>query len=431
MKKNKIKASAAFCLAAALTLSSCENMMGETTSGESHVHKVLHWEVVREVDCENSGMRFGTCIDCMNEVRDEQEPLGHDYRGGEACVRCGAESNGDGEKEEVQLEYELAPGGNGYILKSAANVTSRRLVIPAEYNGKPVIAIGERILISGSHAASIETVVIPDSVIEIREGAFESCSSLREVKMSKNLVTLERNAFLGCTKLREIVLPDTLKSIGYGCFTSCTSLERVVANGCTYIGESAFLGCERLYFFNLSKNANYIGREAFFGSSVSDIVIPDSVTHIGDYAFGGTPIKTARIPAGVVSSYRSAFNNCNLLESAVVETDNIRNEFENCKKLKTLTFAEGVRYIGEYAVGTCEVLETVYLPKSLELIDETFMGSYSLKKIVYAGTSAEWLALNRSLYWFILPEGCVVECSDVTLTREELRALETTAENAE
>ncbi|MBQ9745439.1 MAG: hypothetical protein IJW21_01285, partial [Clostridia bacterium] len=95
----------ALCFACALSLSSCEYPPED--GAQTHEHNVLHWEIVYDVDCESDGRRVGTCIDCMNEVRDEQQSLTHDYRGG-TCVRCGKTEGGAGEQSKPMFEYKPA-----------------------------------------------------------------------------------------------------------------------------------------------------------------------------------------------------------------------------------------------------------------------------------------------------------------------------------
>ena len=70
-------------------------------------------------------------------------------------------------------------------------------------------------------------VIIPASVIEIREEAFAECSGLEKVTiLSTNAVTIGTTAF-GGTGLKEITLPATVTSIGNYAFFECTGLTAV------------------------------------------------------------------------------------------------------------------------------------------------------------------------------------------------------------
>jgi len=96
----------------------------------------------------------------------------------------------------------------------------------------------------------------------------------------------------------------TVTGIGYDAFYNCTQLEKVtIPSSVTYIEAWAFGDCENL----------------------SDIgELPSELRYIGDYAFCYTSIGSVTIPATV--------------ESLGVLP------FESCKKLTTLTVAEGNEY---------------------------------------------------------------------------------------
>ena len=268
MKKNKIKYAATLC-AAVLLLSSCEYVETQSPDASGHKHNVLHWEVVSAVGCESEGMRFGTCIDCTSEVRDEQKPLGHSYRD-DVCVRCGKVKNEETGDKAI-FHFERHGSKNGYVLTSAQKAESEHLEIPSEYEGLPVVAIGECAFAAN---VDVQSVVIPDSVTEIRASAFYGCTSLksvvisdsvtsiganafyacynlRYVTMSKNLDTIEAYAFSECYDLREVIFGDKLKTISEYCFANCIMLENVEVPACTEIGDYAFMQCRRLYTIHL------------------------------------------------------------------------------------------------------------------------------------------------------------------------------------
>ena len=199
------------CLAVALILSSCANTGNQGgTDDDTHIHKVLHWEMVNDADCENGGNRFGMCIDCGNEVRDDLSALDHIYIGG-VCARCGKEDKTDGAPE---FTFELNSEKTGYIIASAL-VTKKNVVIPSTYMGLPVVKIAQLAFLG---ADEMENLIIPDSVSSIGMRAFAECENLKYVQMSEGLTSIGECAFEKCTSLREISFPKTLEKISYGCF---------------------------------------------------------------------------------------------------------------------------------------------------------------------------------------------------------------------
>jgi hypothetical protein len=100
--------------------------------------------------------------------------------------------------------------GNGIILTSAnIDQTATEVVIPSEVNGVPVTEIGEKAFYQND---IIESVIIPSSVTIIAEEAFDGCSNLKTVQLSKGLVQIGREAFY-YTDLSSIYIPDTVKYI--------------------------------------------------------------------------------------------------------------------------------------------------------------------------------------------------------------------------
>ena len=88
------------------------------------------------------------------------------------------------------------------------------------------VRIPDTVKIIGQNAIpkGAETVEIPNSVIEIGEGAF-----------------------CGCYNLERIVIPESVTKIGSRSFSGCESLcSVVIENGDVEIGESAFVDCEKL-----------------------------------------------------------------------------------------------------------------------------------------------------------------------------------------
>lgn len=62
-------------------------------------------------------------------------------------------------------------------------------------------------------------VVLPDTIQEIGEEAFNGCTSLRKVSLPNNTkLNIDCRAFMFCTALREIVIPGTVRRVGHGAF---------------------------------------------------------------------------------------------------------------------------------------------------------------------------------------------------------------------
>ena len=100
-----------------------------------------------------------------------------------------------------------------------------RYVGQSEYVRVPdgVINIGAEAF----HNARLVSVELPDSVTEIREGAFSGCEHLERVRLSTRLLVIRKNAFQSCISLSDIALPASLQEIDKAAFSACPELPAV------------------------------------------------------------------------------------------------------------------------------------------------------------------------------------------------------------
>lgn len=153
----------------------------------------------------------------------------------------------------------------GVMVSDCKDDASGALEIPAEYNGKKVVKIGDNAF---EGCTELTKVVLPADVTVIGSAAFEGCSSLAEINFPDGLKTIADYAFFGCDSLKEVVLYPSV----------------------TTIGAYAFYECAGLVSANIPKNITAIN-DGVFGqcASLAKIYIPESVKSIGDDAFDGCP----------------------------------------------------------------------------------------------------------------------------------------------
>lgn len=106
---------------------------------------------------------------------------------------------------------------------------------------------GTRIIGEGAFDNQVlRSVVLPDSVVMIGEGAFWDCISLEFVKLPDSLLIIGDNAFRGCAALRHVndmELPSGLVALGSGAFANCRSLyELDVPSSVRFFGDEVFAG---------------------------------------------------------------------------------------------------------------------------------------------------------------------------------------------
>ena len=149
----------------------------------------------------------------------------------------------------------------------------------------------------GNHAfyncECLKEINIPNSVISIGDWAFSQCSSIKTINIPNSVERIGDGAFSGCSNLQTIDIPDSVESIGDGAFFFCTDLQTVnIPNSVKSIGNGAFYFCTNIQTVNIPNSVESIGNGAFYCcSSLKEIDIPNSVERIGDKAFEGTPWK--------------------------------------------------------------------------------------------------------------------------------------------
>jgi hypothetical protein len=77
----------------------------------------------------------------------------------------------------------------------------------------------------------LDTVSIPDGVIEIGEGAFQKCTVLTKVVIPDSVTSIEKVAFEGCRMLSGMTIPSSVLTIG----------ERAVGYNEVHLVDTAFV----------------------------------------------------------------------------------------------------------------------------------------------------------------------------------------------
>ena len=95
----------------------------------------------------------------------------------------------------------------------------------------------------------VKDLIIPDSVTEIGDYAFNGCSGLTSVTIPASVTRIGNYAFNGCTGLTSATIPASVTRIGNSAFYGCTGLTRVtISKNTTSIGEGAFGSCGNLQY---------------------------------------------------------------------------------------------------------------------------------------------------------------------------------------
>lgn len=169
-----------------------------------------------------------------------------------------------------------------------------------------------------SGCTSLQTVKIPEGVIEIGLKAFYNCSNLKKITLPSSVTVIKGDAFKNCTSLGTINIPDNVTSIGGSAFENCTSLDAVtIPDSVTSIGACAFENCKSMKSLKISNSITELPRYVFSKcASLTEVTIPDSVVRIQSDSFAEgafaycEALQKVTIPDSVTSIGRYAFYEC-------------------------------------------------------------------------------------------------------------------------
>lgn len=198
--------------------------------------------------------------------------------------------------------------------------------------------------------ASITSVVIPNSITEISEGAFYNCSDLQSVTCG-NINLIGDRAFSNCGNLTSFTC-GTLNTIGNSSFSDCYSLQSFTCEGnLDSIGDLAF-GYDNNLIINSFHSVKRIGTLAFLLCKISASKVPNTIKYMGPGAFLGTtwtnlPNHTLEIESAMISS--AAFSDAKGFYQIVLYAAPNSNSDKSCRAIYAKETIGNITY--EYPFG--------------------------------------------------------------------------------
>ncbi len=390
---------------------SCGKVEQETVPAKGHNYST-EWTIDAQATCTENGSKSRHCLNCDSKTDvTEIVAIGHTYGewayDNEAGTKtCECTVCGDVLTEKITvypyLTFILSDDGTYYSVAACDTSITGEIVIPGEYNGKPVKKIAND---GFRECKNITSVVISEGVEEIGSYAFAYCSSLDAITIPSTITHIYNMAFFLDSNLRNLYITD----IGAWCQISFSSnYSNPLYNSSSYYSNNIYID----------------------GVLATDIVIPEGVTRINDYAFYNfTCIKTVEIPESVISIGVQAFTGCNNLSSIDVDEANEKylsadgvlfnkNQtelifypakksgaqytvpdtvtkihqyaFNKCDNLTYIKLSEGIKSLNAYTVYSCSNLATLALPASLKQLSVNAIYGCSKLKNIYIADLTSW-----------------------------------------
>ena len=232
------------------------------------------------------------------------------------------------------------------------------------YPSRTGMQIEGGILIKYHGEDEVDTVAIPEGVVEIGPEAFKGCELIRSVTVPEGVRTIGDEAFRGCIRLEKVeILSHALESIGKGAFFGCKELTRfdMVGNRIRTISDKTFESCAKLDKFEIPDSVTEIGDEAFNSTALTAIRFPSSLQRIGEYAFCYSKLEQVELPDHLVYIGKRAFSFCKFTQVTIpAGVDTLPEEvFYQCENLEAVKNEGSIRSIGNGAFGRCRKLKSV------------------------------------------------------------------------
>ena len=358
-------------------------------------------------------------------------------RSGEMTIE---EERNDASKSKMEIKhigvtddgFEYGVSGSHYFITGYVG-KKKKIVLPDTIEGHRY-SIGRKAFMLYDR---MTTLVIPDSVLSIGEGAFSSCRNLKELTLPVSIDAVASNklpAFGNCKRitkitftrgdghyfgyrigltevfseyngeantpwvisgeaLKEIYLPSDIDYLGEWLHRSLPSLEKIMVRDSrghlTSCDGVLFDDGQRVLvryperktgtFFEIPDDCEYMCDGAFRGcSELDEISIPESITDLGWGVFREcSNLKTVRLPQKIERIPSFAFYGCTGLEYVKMPDDLhiISDEaFNGCSSLVSAEIPQSVSDIGYKAFAGCESLVNVILP------DNVSVGKYAFSE---------------------------------------------------
>lgn len=165
---------------------------------------------------------------------------------------------------------------------------------------------------------SLNEVALKDGITEIGQFAFAR-STLQEIRIPEGVTDICYGAFYHCDNLESVSLPESVMNVEPKAFDYTAMLENFKNSGTDFLVNGgvllAYNGSDSQVF--VPGGIRVIAAEVFAGhEEIESIRLPDSVLAIGEGAFEGcTALRQVNLGAGVEQIRDRAFSGCSSLEA--------------------------------------------------------------------------------------------------------------------
>ncbi len=138
------------------------------------------------------------------------------------------------------------------------------------------------------HNTTLKDIKFPSTITRIGKNAIGYIDGIETFYIPEGITTLSDQIFYQCTGIKDVRIPTTMKELSANAYKGITFERLVIPSHITSIPANTFSGMSTLLSIELPEGLTEIARMAFKGCyKVSEIKIPTTVTTIGYNAFNG------------------------------------------------------------------------------------------------------------------------------------------------
>lgn len=163
-----------------------------------------------------------------------------------------------------------------------------------------------------SYCFELTRINLPPNLQTIENGTFISCRKLDPTPLPPTLSTIGDFAFVGC-RFEEIIIPSTVQNLGERAFEANNAARKIQFQGnLAQIPERCFNLCRSILSIELPANTTEIGPLAFWGGrSVQNVTLPETLEICGPSAFASAiELESVTFGPNLTTIGTRAFQDC-------------------------------------------------------------------------------------------------------------------------
>lgn len=312
------------------------------------------------------------------------------------------------------LLYEISEDGETVSFVGFGTCTDEDIVIASYYNGLPVVEMRNQPYYDEKNQYNdfaygneyAKSLTISDTVKTVLGAIIDECPNLERVYIGASVEGFQSPRMNYPSKIVSIeVSPENKNYSSEGnCLVDLRSRRLVWGCNTTVIPDNG--------------SVEIIGAGAFYNAmEFSTDYLPEGIRVIEPSAFSFcTGLVELRLPSTLEKIWGQTFTNCEKLEVVDLNGYSVIEPtlFMGCTALREIKGSENVTYIDNSAFRGCTSL-TINLGPALKKIDDyafAFLYGNGEAVINFAGTTAEWNAIEKADTWKINSRTVTVNCTD-------------------